>query len=180
MNNDKILCFNDLKDNAGNLIFRKDEYYAYIYNKNNNKIVLYTHDEWELPLQLDLNENLQYLKKFFILPTNVKRINIVKTIIKKEFSDDYEAYMKLITDNFIEMQSDNIISTLGHDKMDAYKEVIWDGQGIDFELIVNPTSFIKGISLEDVKKYNSEIAQKYLAAHSLTYEQWCNKFKSNK
>ncbi len=180
MSNDKILCLSDLKDNCGNLLFRKDEYYVYIYHKNLNKIILYTHDDWELPLQLDLNENLQYLKKFFILPINIKRINIAKKIIKKEFSDEYEAYMKLITDNFIEMQSDNITHFVGHlsDNSHTFYEVIWDGKSIEFKFDINVGFYISGITYEDMKKHNSETAQKYLTTHSLTYDMWVKKFKS--
>ncbi len=84
MEEKKILCIQDFKDNAGNIIFTKNQHYAFIFHKNINKIIIFTQDDWELPIQLDLELNLDYLKKSFKLPIVVKRRNIIKYLINPD------------------------------------------------------------------------------------------------
>jgi hypothetical protein len=89
---------------------------------------------------------------------------------------EYEKYMKQITDAFIEMQSE-ITCGVGHksDNSTGFKTVIWNG-GVDYEIELDGGLYIKGITLEEAKKYNADIALKYLKENSLSYDEWLERY----
>lgn len=91
--------------------------------------------------------------------------------------EEYEKYMKQITDGFIDMQLD-IICGVGHksEKSTGYKIVIWDG-GINYKMGLDGGLYISGMTMmEEAKEYNAKIALKYLHANSLTYNEWLKKY----
>lgn len=89
----------------------------------------------------------------------------------------YFAYMKMITDSFVFMQSDNIEVNMGKDGDVGYKNVIWDGENIEYDFGVDFQRYIKAPSKETIKKENAETALAYLRKHSLTFQQWKEKYK---
>ncbi len=96
--------------------------------------------------------------------------------MKNEFQIEYESYMKKVTDAFVNMQSDKIYGTIGHNKDEVFYEVIWNG-GLEYSFDGVGKFYIKGITLEEMKKYNADIAKKYLLENSLSYDEWFNKYK---
>ena len=96
--------------------------------------------------------------------------------MKNKSQKEYELYMKKVTDSFIDMQSDKINGTIGHDKDSVFYEVMWNG-GLDYKFDLNCSRYIKGVTLEEMKRYNRNIAKKYLIENSLSYEEWVKKYK---
>lgn len=93
----------------------------------------------------------------------------------KKYQKEYELYMKKVTDSFIDMQSNKIYGTIGHDADRVFYEVFWDG-GLEYKIYLNGNSYIRGITLEEHKKYNAKIANDYLKANTLTYENFIKKY----
>jgi hypothetical protein len=93
------------------------------------------------------------------------------------FQKEYEAYIKKVTDAFITMNGDNINNSEWHKDTSVFYQVIWNG-GIDFSFDLNCSFFGKGITYEEMKKYNFEISKKYLNENTLTYDQWFLKYKN--
>ncbi len=81
---------------------------------------------------------------------------------------EYEEYMKQITDNFVAMQSDEMI----------YLDIEWTG-GLTWNKYKSEEISRDRIIFEEKRKYNSEIARKYLNENILTFEQWFKKYKTN-
>ena len=88
---------------------------------------------------------------------------------------EYLDYMKRVTDAFVDMQSDKIHGTIGHDKDAVFYEVQWDG-GLDYKFDLNCSLYIKGVTFEEMKKYNAEVAKKYLTANAISFEEWKEKY----
>lgn len=76
--------------------------------------------------------------------------------------------MKQITDNFVAMQSDEMI----------YLDIEWTG-GLTWNKYKSEEISRDRIIFEEKRKYNSEIARKYLNENILTFEQWFKKYKTN-
>ena len=93
----------------------------------------------------------------------------------KDYQKEYEAYMKQVTDGFVEMQPEE--SVLPFKGRIPYK-VVWDG-GLIYKLDLNYDLHLIGIDYEEVKIHNSEIAKKYLDENTLTYDEWAAKHKTN-
>ena len=96
----------------------------------------------------------------------------------KEYQKEYEAYMKQITDAFITMNGDAINSSNWHKDTSVFYEVIWNG-GIEFSFDLNCSFALKGMTYDEMKKWNAEIAKKYLNENSITYDEWVAKYKTN-
>ena len=84
--------------------------------------------------------------------------------------------MKQVTDAFIEMQSE-ITCSVGHksENSNGFKTVIWNG-GLDYKIELDGGLYIKGITMDEAKKYNAKIALKYLNENSLTYDEWLKRY----
>ena len=82
---------------------------------------------------------------------------------------EYEKYMKQVTDAFVNMQSDKM-----QDKI--FYEAVWKG-GLEYSFEISGGLYIKGVTLEEMKSHNAEIAKKYLSENSLTYKKWLLKYK---
>ena len=54
----------------------------------------------------------------------------------------------------------------------------WNG-GLDWKAIKIEETFRDGNLMEENRKYNSEIAKKYLQSNTLTYDEWVEKHKTN-
>lgn len=98
--------------------------------------------------------------------------------MKKEFQKEYEAYMKRVTDAFVDMQSDKINGTIGHDKDSVFYEVMWEG-GLDYKFDLNCSKYIKGVTFEEMKEWNSKVAKRYLVENTLSYDEWVEKYKNS-
>lgn len=97
---------------------------------------------------------------------------------KKEFQKEYEAYMKQVTDSFINMQSETTTQEHSKDVMSQMLIVEWNC-GLDWKAIKTEEMFRDGNLMEENRQYNSEIAKKYLQANTLTYDEWVAKHKTN-
>jgi hypothetical protein len=97
--------------------------------------------------------------------------------MKKEHQKEYEHYIKKITDAFIDMQSDKINGTIGHNSDKVFYEVVWNG-GLEYKFDLNVGLYISGVTFEEMKKYNANIAKKYLIENTLSYNEWFNKYKN--
>lgn len=86
---------------------------------------------------------------------------------------EYEAYMKKVTDAFIDMHSDQkSTGALGHGgETKVFYQVDWNG-GLEYSFNLNCSWVMTGITFEDMKEYNSEVALNYLRENSLTFDQW--------
>jgi|15BtaG_2_1085339.scaffolds.fasta_scaffold10275_2 hypothetical protein len=93
-----------------------------------------------------------------------------------EKQKEYEKYMKQVTDGFIEMQGE-ITCNVGHksDNSTGFKIVIWDG-GLDYKIELDGGLYIKGITMDEARKYNGKIALKYLKENSLRYDEWFERY----
>lgn len=91
---------------------------------------------------------------------------------------EYELYMKQVTDSFIEMQSETTSNDFKKDVMTQRLIVEWSG-GLEWKKILADETFRDGNLMEENRKYNSEIANKYLFENSLTYDQWFKKYKTS-
>ncbi|MCC6447970.1 MAG: hypothetical protein IT215_04730 [Chitinophagaceae bacterium] len=98
--------------------------------------------------------------------------------MKKEFQKEYEAYMKRVTDAFIDMQSDKINGTIGYDKDSVFYEVMWEG-GLDYKFDLNCSKYIKGVAFEEMKEWNAKVAKRYLVENTLSYDEWIKKYKNS-
>ncbi len=98
--------------------------------------------------------------------------------MKKEFQEEYELYMKSITDSFMLMNGDSINSEW-NEETSVFYEVIWSG-GINYSIDLNCSLAGKGITLEEMKKLNAETSKKYLKENAITYNEWFQKYKNNK
>jgi hypothetical protein len=96
----------------------------------------------------------------------------------REYQKEYEAYMKQITDAFITMNGDAINSSDWHKDTSVFYEVIWNG-GIEFSFDLNCSLALKGMTYEEMKKWNADISKKYLNENSITYDEWIVKHKIN-
>lgn len=94
----------------------------------------------------------------------------------REFQKEYEAYMKLVTDGFINMQSNKIYGNIGHDKDSVFYEVMWSG-GLDYKFDLNCSLYMKGITFDEMKEWNAEVAKRYLEENTLSYDEWIEKEK---
>ncbi len=89
--------------------------------------------------------------------------------------DKYQLYMQIVTDAFINMQSDKIKGTIGHEKDSCFYTVLWD-EGLRYTLELDCSLYMKGITFEEAKVYNASIALKYLKSNTLTFEEWFEKY----
>jgi hypothetical protein len=89
--------------------------------------------------------------------------------MKKKFQKEYETYMKKVTDAFVDMQSDKINVTIGQDIV--FYEVMWEG-GLHYEFDLNCSRYIKGVTFEEMKEWNSTVAKRYLKENTLSYDEW--------
>jgi hypothetical protein len=91
---------------------------------------------------------------------------------------EYERYMGKITDAFIEMQS-NIVISVGQksDNCIGFQSVIWNG-GLDYKVELNGALFIKGVTHEEIKECNGKVALEYIKENILTYNEWCDKYNT--
>ncbi len=96
----------------------------------------------------------------------------------KEYQKEYEAYMKQVTDSFINMQSETTTQEHLKNMMSQMLIVEWNG-GLDWKAIKTDEMFRDGNLMEENRKYNAEIAKKYLQSNSLTYDEWIAKHKTN-
>lgn len=131
-------------------------------------------DTWIMTFnENSLDTNTEQLKEFceFILD----EINQVKP---KKYQKEYEAYMKIVTDAFVDMQSDKINGTIGHDRDRVFYEVLWDG-GLDYKFDLNCSKYIKGVTLEEMKEHNAGVAKRYLFENTLSYDEWVEKYASD-
>jgi len=93
----------------------------------------------------------------------------------KEYQKEYEAYMKQVTDAFIEMQSETTSHEHLKDVMSQMLIVEWD-DGLEWNMVKTGEMFRDGNLMEENRKYNSVIAKKYLNENSLTYDKWIVKY----
>ena len=96
----------------------------------------------------------------------------------KIYQKEYESYMKQVTDGFINMQSQTTTQEHLKDVMSQMLIIEWNG-GLDWKAIKIEETFRDGNLMEENRKYNSEIAKKYLQSNTLTYDEWVEKHKTN-
>ena len=84
--------------------------------------------------------------------------------------------MKLLTDSFINMQCETVTEKQFDNKMSKMIIIEWNA-GLDWKSILTGEMYRAGNLMEENRKYNSEIALKYLQSNTLTYTDWYNKFK---
>ncbi len=90
----------------------------------------------------------------------------------KLYQKGYEAYMKQVTDGFIGMQKETTTQEDSNEVMSQMWIVKWNG-GLKWHFIIQEGSMFRdGNLMEETRKYNAEIANKYLKANTLTYNQW--------
>jgi hypothetical protein len=94
-------------------------------------------------------------------------------VISEEYKE-YQGYMKRVTDSFVAMQADDFEGVHGLDGIVCYDTVEWDG-GLSWTRVVNGQWFINGLTKEQAKKHNAEIAKQYLIKNTLTFEEWKKK-----
>jgi len=92
----------------------------------------------------------------------------------REYQKEYEAYMKIVTDAFINMQTE----TISMDNNKSRMKIIEWGGGLEYELIDSVEVFRDGNLVEERRAYNSEIAKKYLGANAISYDEWFEKYTS--
>ena len=93
-----------------------------------------------------------------------------------ESINEYQKYIKTVTDNFIEMQTDKADINIGHDADKFCRRVVLK-EDLNWEFDLDCNSYIKGTYIDEIKKYNAEIALEYLSKNMLTYENWMLKYK---
>jgi hypothetical protein len=91
------------------------------------------------------------------------------------YHKEYELYMKRVTDSFVDMQSNKIYGTIGHDNYSVFYEVLWNG-GLEYKFGLNGNKVIKGVTFEEMKKYNANVAKAYLKANTLSYDEYIKKY----
>ena len=94
----------------------------------------------------------------------------------REFQKEYEAYMKKVTDGFINMQYETVTQDESDNKMSPMMVIDWNS-GLLWKAIRQEEMCRDGNLMEENRKYNSEIALKYLQSNTMTYSEWYNKFK---
>ena len=85
----------------------------------------------------------------------------------EEMHKEYEEYMKQVTDNFVAIQSNEM----------TFLDIEWNS-GLSWNSSKPGEIFRDGDFYEN-RKYNAEIAKKYLNENILTFEQWFKKYKTN-
>ena len=96
--------------------------------------------------------------------------------MKNEYQSEYEAYMKQVTDGFINMQMET--TTQEKHLMSQMLIVEWES-GLDWKAIKTEEMFRDGNLMEENRQYNSEIAKKYLQSNTLSYDEWVEKYKNS-
>lgn len=96
--------------------------------------------------------------------------------MKKEHQEEYEVYMKQVTDGFINMQTET--TTQEKHLMSKMLIVEWN-EGLDWKAFKTEEMFRDGNLMEENRQYNSEIAKKYLQSNALSYDEWVKKYKNS-
>lgn len=89
---------------------------------------------------------------------------------------NYEVYCKIVTENFIEMQT----VTTCDDKEKMFIVQWEEGGGIEWSKDKTFETFKDGNLLDEVKSRNAYKALRYLQKNILTYEQWFEKYRKEK
>lgn len=130
-------------------------------------------------LSLASDEIYKYKELIQEIPVEVEN-EIIDSTLKidytnkniKVYQKEYESYIKQVTDGFINMQSD---ITTQQDQLNMLI-VEWNC-GLDWKVVESEERFRDGNLMKDNRKYNSEIALKYLNSNTLTYDKWVAKYK---
>jgi len=96
----------------------------------------------------------------------------------REHQKEYEAYMKQVTDSFIDMQSETITQEHLGDVMSQMLIVEWGG-GLEWKAIKIEEVFRDGNLMEENRQYNSKLAKEYLQSNTLTYDEWILRYKTD-
>lgn len=97
--------------------------------------------------------------------------------MKKEHQSEYEAYMKQVTDGFINMQME---TTTQEKRLMSQMLIVEWKSGLDWKAIKTEEMFRDGNLMEENRQYNSEIAKIYLHSNTLSYGEWVEKYKTHK
>ena len=97
-----------------------------------------------------------------------------KNKVDKDLHKEYQKYMKIVTDGFVNMQSDNFEGVMGHERISCFDTVEWKG-GLKWNRLVSGSFFMSGITREDAKGFNADVALKYLKENTLTFKEWKSK-----
>lgn len=92
----------------------------------------------------------------------------------RKHQKEYEAYMKQVTDSFINMQTET--TTQEKELMSQMLIVEWNG-GLNWKASRMDAMYRDGNLMDENRKYNAEIAKEYLKSNALTYEEWVVKYK---
>ncbi len=165
-----------------NNIDDSDEFLNKLQKLNKDELITFIHNyyiDMRKHAISDINNKTDYMVEEFGR-VRLTQLNMLRNILYyKNYQKEYESYMKKVTDAFIDMQSDKINGTIGHDKDSVFYEVIWNG-GLDYKFDLNCSRYIKGITFEEMKKNNADVAKRYLLENKLSYNEWFEKFIKNK
>lgn len=92
----------------------------------------------------------------------------------RKYQKEYEAYMKQVTDSFINMQTET--TTQEKDLMSQMLIVEWSN-GLNWKASRMGESYRDGNLMDENRQYNAQIAKEYLKSNTLTYEEWIAKYK---
>lgn len=90
----------------------------------------------------------------------------------------YEAYMKKVTNAFVDMHSDQkSTGKFGHDgNTKVYFEVIWKG-GLAYSFDLNSSWAMNGLTFDEIKEHNAGVALRYLQANTMVFDLFKDQFE---
>lgn len=96
---------------------------------------------------------------------------------KNKYQKEYEAYMKHVTDNFISMNADSINTSEWCKETSVFHKIVWDGVSVNYSFDMDCSLALSGLTYDEIKNINAEIAKNYLKMNSLTYDEWFERYK---
>lgn len=104
-------------------------------------------------------------------------------MFEREYQKEYDAYMEIVSNSFVKMQevktvlNDYNLLTPTYTTVEL-RSIEWNG-GLEWKFINCGTTYLFSNLVDNQKKQNAIIANKYLTENTLTYSEWVEKVKTN-